>query len=133
MDTRSKIISLEQAAEVASRLRSEGRRLALAAGCFDVLRASQARFLSRLRGDGAALLVAVYGDQCLRRLLRRAEPILGEQARARMVAALAAVDYVVIWREEDLNPLQRRLQSDPVEVALAEEGNIIAEVLKRRQ
>ncbi|HYM11684.1 MAG TPA: hypothetical protein VEU62_13195 [Bryobacterales bacterium] len=125
MDTRSKIVSLEQAAAAAA-----GRPLIVAAGCFDVLEAGHARFLQRIHSDGAALLVAVYGDAVLCRLRGQARPILAERARAQLVAALAAVDYVLVWPEPSLDALAARLGPRRVE-HIPEERNII-EVVRER-
>jgi bifunctional ADP-heptose synthase (sugar kinase/adenylyltransferase) len=57
--------------------------------------------------------------------------VLGEQARAQMVAALAAVDYVVIWRRPELDSLFEALQPDRVERSVPGERNIIEEVRRR--
>ena len=133
MDTRSKIISLEQAGQLAAPLRAEGRRLIVAAGCFDVLQAAHARFLGSLRADGASLLVVVYDDPSLCRLLGQTQPLLAEQARAQMVAALGAVDYVLIWGQPDLDPLLELLQPDQVERNTPGERNIIGEVIERHR
>ncbi len=132
MDTRAKIISLEQAVERAARWRAEGRPLVVAACCFDVLQASHARFLGQLRADGSALLVAVYDDAVLCRLRRQARPVLPEQARAQLVAALAVVDHVLIWPQPSLDGLLECLHPDRVE-HVSDERNIIGEVLDRHQ
>ena len=132
MDTRAKIISLEQAAGIAALLRAEGRRLILVDGCFDILQAGHARTLARLRSNGAALVVAVYEDATVAQILGRNRPVLGEQARAQLVAALAAVDYVIIWPEARLDGLLDRLHPDCLEHA-ADERNIIGEILERHR
>jgi bifunctional ADP-heptose synthase (sugar kinase/adenylyltransferase) len=111
MDTRSKIIRLEQA----RRLVQDGR-VATAGGAFDVLQAGHARFLAAMRSPGAGLLVAVWDDATLGR------PILPEQARAQLVAALAAVDWVVVCAPGDL----------AVDRVVPDERNIISMVLERR-
>jgi bifunctional ADP-heptose synthase (sugar kinase/adenylyltransferase) len=134
MDTREKIIDLDQAAEVAARLRAAGRPLIVAAGCFDVLQAGHARFLQRIHSDGSSgdntLLVAVYDDAALCRLRGQARPILDQRARGQLVAALAAVDYVLIWNEASLDALAARLGPERVE-HVPDERNIIEVVLDR--
>ncbi len=127
MDTRTKILRLEQALEAAAQLRREGRRLRLAAGGFDVLQAAHAEFLTALRSDGDALLVAVFDDASLGR------PVLAEQARAQLVAALRAVDYVLVWPESRLGELRDQLQVARIEPAPAAGRNIIGEVLDRHK
>jgi bifunctional ADP-heptose synthase (sugar kinase/adenylyltransferase) len=125
MDTRTKILSLEPALEAAAQLRRDGRVLRLAAGAFDVLQAAHAQFLSCLRDGGDALLVAVYDDTSLVR------PVLSEQARAQLVAALRAVDYVLIWPQARLEELREHLQAERIETVPDAGRNIIEEVLER--
>jgi bifunctional ADP-heptose synthase (sugar kinase/adenylyltransferase) len=112
MDTRNKIIDVEAA------LRLDRRRLVVAAGAFDVLQAAHARFLEAIRPVDGELLVVVWNDASL------SQPILPERARAQLVAALRAVDYVVIAaRGGELEAL--------VKWAVPEERNIIGVVLER--
>ncbi len=133
MDTRSKIISLDEAASLAARLRAEGRRLAVAAGGFDVLQAAHARRLASLASGGAAVLAAVYDDASLCTVTQQRRPVLSEHARARLVAGLAAVDYVLIWPFPDLDELVRRLAPDRLERLWPGERHIIGEVLARHK
>ncbi len=130
MDTRTKIVDLERATQIAAELRANGRRLILADGYFDVLQAGHARVLGRLRRDGAAVLVAVYDDAALCKMRKQPQPILSEQARAQMVAALGGVDYVLIWPETVLDALIATLLPDQVE-HVPDERNIIVEIRKR--
>ena len=127
MDTRTKILRLEQAVEAAAQLRREGRALRLAAGGFDVLQAAHAEFLSGLRSDGDALLVAVFDDASL------GQPVLAEQARAQLVAALRSVDYVLVWPEPRLGELREQLKVAQVARVPDAGRNIIGEVLDRHK
>ena len=126
MDTRTKILSIEQALEAAAKVRGEGRVLRLAAGGFDVLQAAHARFLAGLRGDGDALVVAVYDDASLSR------PVLAEEARAQLVAALRAVDHVLIWPRSRIEELREQLQAARVETVPDPARNIIERSEERR-
>ncbi|MGD0200834.1 MAG: hypothetical protein ABSD27_08805 [Bryobacteraceae bacterium] len=87
MDTRTKIVSAETAAGLARECRASGRRITLVWGHFDPLLAAHARRLGELASPGAVLIAAVSEP---------ARPILPARARAELVAALAAVDYVVL-------------------------------------
>jgi len=92
------------------RLRAEGRRIAFANGCFDLLHVGHTRYLRAARAEGDVLVVGVNGDEAVRTLKGRHRPLLPATARAELVAALAAVDYVVIFdeltAEEILNDLR---------------------------
>lgn len=123
MDTRTKILDLD----AARGLRLEDRPLVVAAGAFDVLQAAHARFLAGLRREGSLLLVAVWDDATLGR------PVFTAAARAQLVAALAAVDYVVVCSEPALSGLLDALRPDRVERAVPDGRNIIGEVLERHR
>lgn len=112
MNTRSKILAR---AELQARLdarRKSGQRIVLANGCFDVLHAGHVRYLEGARREGDVLVVAVNSDASVRGLKGAGRPILSAQARAELVAALAAVDYVVIFGEPDVRGLLRDLRPD---------------------
>lgn len=112
MDTRNKIIDLQAA------LRLDRQRLVVASGAFDVLQAAHALFLDTIRPADGELLVVVWNDASL------PQPILPEQARAQLVAALRAVNYVAIAaRNGEVEKL--------VEWAVPEDQNIIRVVLER--
>jgi bifunctional ADP-heptose synthase (sugar kinase/adenylyltransferase) len=94
MDTRSKIITPEEACALAN----GDRLVALVSGYFDVLLAASVRELTRVRDSlpEAIVLVAIGTPK---------QPVLEARARAEMVAALAVVDYVVYLEEEQLAQL----------------------------
>jgi|GEM_PF-767476 len=132
MDTRTKIINIDEAAARASGSRSNCRDVILAAGSFDILQVPHARFLAGLKSDGAMLIVAVYDDASLCRMRRQSQPVLSERARAQLVAALRAVDQVVIWPGDSLDELIARLRPKGVEF-VPEGRNIIGEILDRHK
>jgi D-glycero-beta-D-manno-heptose 1-phosphate adenylyltransferase len=92
--------------------RKRGKTVVLANGCFDVLHAGHVRYLQAARSEGDLLVVAVNSDLSVRKLKGAGRPILAEKDRAELVAALAAVDFVVIFDEADVRPLLRDLHSD---------------------
>ena len=85
--------------ELGERLRREGRRIAFANGCFDLLHAGHVRYLEGARAEGDVLVVGINGDEAVRALKGPGRPLLRAEARAELVAALAAVGYVVIFDE----------------------------------
>lgn len=97
-----KIVSIEGWRKERQRLREEGRRLVFTNGCFDILHVGHVRYLARARALGDALLVAINSDRSVRELKGAGRPIMRESERAEMLAALTAVDYVMIF--EDLSP-----------------------------
>src|ERR1022692_3294283 len=95
----SKIVTLDRAAQAAVEARAAGRRVVLANGCFDLLHVGHLRYLDAAKAIGDVLIVGVNGDESVRRLKGVGRPLLAEQERARLVAALGATDYVVIFAE----------------------------------
>ena len=112
MNTAEKILPLEKLAEVLAEARRNGQRIVLANGCFDLLHAGHIRFLEGARREGDLLVVAVNSDASERKLKGPGRPVLPAEARARLVAAVAAVDYVVVFEQDDVTHLLERLRPD---------------------
>lgn len=94
-----KILDPDRLAAIADSLRAQGRKLVLTNGCFDLLHAGHIRYLQAARALGDALAVALNGDDSVRSLKGAARPLNSERDRAEVVAALACVDYAVIFPE----------------------------------
>ena len=101
----SKIIDRRSAVAIAARLKREGQHVVLANGCFDTLHVGHVRYLAGAKREGGPLMVAVNSDSSVRCLKGPGRPILDETARARLVASLRDVDYVVIFPELDVAAL----------------------------
>ncbi|MGA8223560.1 MAG: adenylyltransferase/cytidyltransferase family protein [Candidatus Acidiferrales bacterium] len=112
MDTREKILSRDGLHAVLDEHRRSGRKIVFANGVFDLLHAGHVRYLKAARAEGDILVVGINSDASTRRLKGEGRPILTERGRASLVAALAAVDYVVIFDELDVNSLLLELQPD---------------------
>jgi D-beta-D-heptose 7-phosphate kinase/D-beta-D-heptose 1-phosphate adenosyltransferase len=96
-----KVLTTEQAIEVASRLRAEGRRLVFTNGCFDILHAGHCDYLQKARSYGDALMVGLNTDASVRRQEKGpGRPFNAQEDRAAVLAALAAVDYVVAFDDD---------------------------------
>jgi rfaE bifunctional protein nucleotidyltransferase chain/domain len=112
MDTREKILSREGLHGVLEEHHRSGRKIVFANGVFDLLHVGHVRYLQSARGEGDLLVVGVNSDASARKLKGPGRPILTERARASLVAAIAAVDFVVIFDEPDVNSLLREFQPD---------------------
>jgi D-glycero-beta-D-manno-heptose 1-phosphate adenylyltransferase len=106
----SKIVDRAAATAVAKSFRDEGKAVVLANGCFDRLHVGHVRYLSGARKEGDTLIVAVNSDASVGCLKGPGRPILDEQARTHLVAALSDVDYVVIFPEQDVSALLEELR-----------------------
>jgi rfaE bifunctional protein nucleotidyltransferase chain/domain len=108
----SKIASLEDVARQIADARRVGRTVALANGCFDVLHVGHVRYLDAAKREADVLIVGVNGDESVRALKGPERPVLPESDRAALVAALRAVDHVVIFHENDVSQLIQTLRPD---------------------
>lgn len=103
--TREKIVTRKELASLLEKERGAGKRIVFANGCFDILHVGHIRYLEAARQEGDILVVGVNGDAGAKRLKGLGRPILDETARASLVAALRAVDYVVLFTEPNVEPL----------------------------
>jgi rfaE bifunctional protein nucleotidyltransferase chain/domain len=108
----SKIASLEELGERVAAARRAGQSVALANGCFDILHVGHVRYLQAARKQADVLVVGINSDDSVRRLKGPDRPILPEGDRALVVAALRAVDHVVVFGEDDVTRLIRLLRPD---------------------
>jgi rfaE bifunctional protein nucleotidyltransferase chain/domain len=108
----SKLGTLEEVRERVEAARGRGQKVALANGCFDVLHVGHVRYLEGARAEADVLVVGVNDDTSVRRLKGEGRPVLPAEDRALLVAALRAVDHVVVFEEEDVSRLLRTLQPD---------------------
>jgi D-glycero-beta-D-manno-heptose 1-phosphate adenylyltransferase len=110
MDTREKIVSREGLSDILSEHRRAGQTIVFANGVFDLLHVGHVRYLQAARAEGDILVVGINSDASTKRLKGDGRPILTERARAALVAALVAVNYVVVFDEPDVRALLRELQ-----------------------
>ncbi|MCK1396155.1 D-glycero-beta-D-manno-heptose-7-phosphate kinase [Bradyrhizobium sp. 1] len=80
--------------------RKEGQRVGFTNGCFDILHPGHVRVLTQARGACDRLIVGLNSDASVRRLKGPERPVQEERARAEVLAALEAVDLVVIFEED---------------------------------
>lgn len=92
--------------------RQAGMTVAFANGCFDLLHVGHVRYLQGARAEGDRLVVAVNSDSSVRRLKGEGRPILNEAARAELVAALACVNYVVVFDDPTVDRLLTMIKPD---------------------
>jgi D-glycero-beta-D-manno-heptose 1-phosphate adenylyltransferase len=108
----SKIVTREVARDEIAKLKSAGKRVVLANGCFDTLHVGHVRYLAGAKREGDVLVVGINSDSSTRGLKGPGRPILDEGARAILVAAVRDVDYVVIFSEPNAEALLEELRPD---------------------
>src|SRR5579862_1016366 len=112
VDSRQKILDRGALVQRLQQERAQGRRIVLANGCFDVLHVGHARYLKGAKSEGDILVVAINSDTSVRNIKGPGRPILNEQVRAQLVAALGVVDYVTIFDEPNVTALLQSLRPD---------------------
>lgn len=114
-------VALEQAAklctlpELQARVRawqSRGERVVFTNGCFDLLHAGHVTYLEQARRYGQRLIIGLNSDRSVCDLKGPERPLIGEQDRARVLAALASVDAVVLFDEDTPLNLIEALRPD---------------------
>jgi len=106
------IVSEERLLEVVATERTEGRTIALANGCFDLLHVGHVRYLTGAAAEADRLVVAINDDRTVAALKGQGRPILPVADRAELVAALEVVDYVVIFSTQTVAELLDRVRPE---------------------
>jgi rfaE bifunctional protein nucleotidyltransferase chain/domain len=106
------LLGLDEAARRAAEWRAAGKRLVLANGCFDLLHVGHVRYLRAARQLGDVLVVGLNSDASVRRLKGPGRPLMTAAERAEIVGALRPVDAMVVFDEDTVDELVRRLRPD---------------------
>jgi len=107
-----KILSRDELKKRVTDWRRAGARVTLANGCFDLLHVGHVRYLRAARELGGKLVVAVNSDDSVRGLKGAGRPLMPAEERAEILAALADVDAVVIFPENDVRAIIREIRPD---------------------
>ena len=95
----SKIVDVEELSDRSDKLRAAGKKLVVTNGCFDLLHVGHVRYLQAARALGDFLAVGLNSDRSVRELKGSGRPIMTENDRAEVLAALGCVDLVTIFPE----------------------------------
>ena len=106
------VIAREALLERRAEARRGGRRVVFTNGHFDLLHVGHLRYLRAARALGDLLVVGLNDDVCTARLKGPRRPIVPQDERAELLAAIAAVDYVVIFGEDTPSALIAALQPE---------------------
>ena len=110
MSSREKIVPLDILCGMLDAARARGKSIVLANGIFDLLHVGHVRYLEAAKREGDVLVVGVNSDSSARQLKGPGRPVMDERGRAELVAALAAVDRVVIFPELNVEALLQAIR-----------------------
>lgn len=107
-----KIVSQEELKAALARERRAGKRIAFTNGCFDVIHAGHVQLLSFARGQADTLVVGLNSDHSVHTIKGEGRPIFPAAERARILAAMDPVGYVVVFDEPRAEKIIRRVKPD---------------------
>jgi rfaE bifunctional protein nucleotidyltransferase chain/domain len=107
-----RVQTIAEAAAFAASSREAGRRVVFTNGVFDLLHPGHVRYLAAARALGDVLVVGVNSDRSVRANKGEARPMMPEQERAEILAALACVDAVALFDAETPADIIRQIQPD---------------------
>jgi len=112
LSANKKILSREELRQRVADWRQAGDRITLANGNFDLLHVGHVRYLQGAKAVGGKLVVAINSDESVRKLKGEGRPIMPQDERAEIVAALADVDAVIVFPELDVRAIIREIRPD---------------------
>ena len=99
MNTKTKIVKLSAFKKKIAQLKKTKRKIAFTNGCFDILHMGHVSYLQQAKKNNRILVVGLNSDRSVKRIKGPNRPVVGEKQRAAILAALACVDYVVLFNE----------------------------------
>lgn len=106
------VVDPETLVTIRQQWRQQGKRVVFTNGCFDLLHPGHIRLLAQAKRLGDVLMVALNSDRSVRELKGAGRPILPQEERCEIVAALEMVDYVTTFDEPTPRELIRKLLPD---------------------
>lgn len=109
---RCKVVAPAQLRRQLAAHRRQDSKIVFTNGCFDILHAGHVSYLEQARRFGDCLVIGLNSDRSVRALKGNSRPVNSEQDRARVLAALGCVDYIVIFDEDTPHALISNLLPD---------------------
>ncbi|OPZ19954.1 MAG: Bifunctional protein HldE [candidate division BRC1 bacterium ADurb.BinA364] len=106
----SKILTLEEARALCERAKADGKRVILANGCFDLLHGGHISYLEDARQQGDLMIVGLNSDASMCEIKGPSRPIMPQNERAELLAAMESVDAVVVFDEATCERLLEELR-----------------------
>ncbi len=106
------VVCLQEAAMIREKLRAEGKTITLTNGHFDILHVGHVDCLQRAKALGDVLIVGLNSDASTRLLKGEKRPIVPQEERAQLLAALQCVDYVIVFEERTAKRLLAALRPE---------------------
>jgi len=108
----TKVKKLASLKRIVTTLKKKEKRIVFTNGCFDILHYGHVMYLEKARASGDCLIVGINSDSSVKKIKGLNRPIVNEFDRARVLAGLQSVDFVVIFNEETPLKLIQALKPD---------------------
>lgn len=112
MSGQEKIVSRTTLHKKIALLRRQKKVIAFTNGCFDILHAGHVSYLQKAKGKNRILIVGLNSDVSVKKIKGPKRPIVREQDRALVLAALSCVDFITIFSQETPYELIKKIQPD---------------------
>ncbi len=109
---KSKIKTQDELREIIEDMHSAGKKVVFTNGCFDLIHTGHVRYLKIAKSYGDTLVVAINSDESIRRIKGEKRPIMPQEERAEVLAALFMVDFVTVFEEDDPHRVITELMPD---------------------
>lgn len=110
--TVGQMLTVDEMTRERERLTEAGQRLVFTNGCFDILHTGHVTYLEFARSQGDALVIGLNSDTSVRRNKGPKRPINSQEDRARVLLSLRAVDYVVVFDDDEPRPIIEAILPD---------------------
>lgn len=127
MSSEHKIMPIAEALALRETLLQEGRCVVWTNGCYDIFHAGHVASIEFAKAQGDVLVVGVSSDQSVKLNKGDLRPVVDEMNRARVIAALEAVDIVVIFGEKDVTGLVERFRPDVLVKGADRAGQVLGQ------
>ncbi|MCP4119252.1 MAG: D-glycero-beta-D-manno-heptose 1-phosphate adenylyltransferase [Desulfobacteraceae bacterium] len=106
----NKIVHQSEIAAIAAEKRAGNKQIVFTNGCFDILHAGHVNYLAAAAAQGDLLILGLNSDRSVRSIKGDKRPVISQDHRAQVMAALGCVDYVVIFDEPDPETLIKKVK-----------------------
>ena len=108
----SKIKSQNQISEIVRKLKKSGKKIVFTNGCFDILHIGHTRLLDKAKSLGDILIIGLNSDSSVKKIKGKHRPIISENERAEVLAAVSSVDFIVKFSQPTPYQLIKKIMPD---------------------
>ncbi|MBI5574435.1 MAG: D-glycero-beta-D-manno-heptose 1-phosphate adenylyltransferase [Elusimicrobia bacterium] len=108
----NKIVSQNQITKIVQKLKKSGKKIVFTNGCFDILHIGHIRLLKKAKLFGDILIVGLNSDSSVKKIKSKNRPIIPENERAEVLAAVSSVDFVVKFSQPTPYQLIKKIMPD---------------------